>query len=610
MAITFFEFQIKGGILLAISVLIYILFLSNDNFLNRNRAYLISNLFLPWIIPLIAMPLWVKDLLFGTPDIANIPVTPLVVNNAAHIPVPIPAESSFSWEMAGLFLYGFISFVLLIKLLWAYNYTIRLKKRSELKRFKGFQLAILPDKQTGPFSFFRTIFLPKSLEKNIDKDLVLEHEKTHIAQWHSIDISLAELLLVFHWWNPFAWWLRKLIALNHDYSVDKIMLKQASEPKRYQYSLINILSGNNQIQLVNHFNKNLTKKRIIMMNKENSNRYTSWLKGIIIVPLITLFFLGFTNSDKINNNPPKEAPVYTTSNVGKIKLKDNIVATQESKLTNTKSKVNKKEEQVKPTLTKVHTETKVQKKVKGKVSSKETQNPIKDVKIYNKYGELQATSNEKGEFSFSFVGNQKIPKEHQGEILFVKKGFQPRHYKLDLMASTKKVNIELETEIKTTSEKLENKYEVKGFLNTLLNNNNIDKYRQPLYIIDGKVSTINTINSLNPNSIESISVLKGKTATALYGNKGKNDVISVSLKKNPIDNSKKIIISSFSNDDVKDVPLIIINGKESTKAELKKLDPESVESMEVIKDKTGIEKYGIKAKNGVVIVKLKETDNK
>ena len=56
--------------------------------------------------------------------------------------------------------------------------------------------------------------------------------------------------------------------------------------------------------------------------------------------------------------------------------------------------------------------------------------------------------------------------------------------------------------------------------------------------------------------------------------------------------------------------IIIINGKESTKAELERLDPESVESMEVIKDGTVIEKYGIKAKNGVVIIKLKETDDK
>ncbi|RLD76687.1 MAG: TonB-dependent receptor, partial [Bacteroidetes bacterium] len=106
---------------------------------------------------------------------------------------------------------------------------------------------------------------------------------------------------------------------------------------------------------------------------------------------------------------------------------------------------------------------------------------------------------------------------------------------------------------------------------------------------------------------ESISVLKGKTATAIYGNKGKDGVISVSLKKDLANNSEKLILSPIGNHSVKNSPLFIINGKESTKAELDKLDPNSVESMKVIKDKAVIEKYGMKAKNGVVIIKLKET---
>ena len=169
------------------------------------------------------------------------------------------------------------------------------------------------------------------------------------------------------------------------------------------------------------------------------------------------------------------------------------------------------------------------------------------------------------------------------------------------MMTGKKIIIQLE---------MENKYEVKGYLNNLLIKNNNDKYGQPLFIIDGKVSTQITMNNLNPNSIESISVLKDKTATSVYGTKGKDGVIIVSLKKAPVADSKKLIVSFVGNIDVKDLPLIIINGKESTKAELERLDPESVESMEVIKDGTVIEKYGIKAKNGVVIVKLKETDDK
>ena len=51
-------------------------------------------------------------------------------------------------------------------------------------------------------------------------------------------------------------------------------------------------------------------------------------------------------------------------------------------------------------------------------------------------------------------------------------------------------------------------------------------------------------------------------------------------------------------------PLIILNGKEVTKAEIKKFKPEDIESVTVLKE-TAVEKYGEKGKNGVVIIKTK-----
>ncbi|MDB5285563.1 MAG: hypothetical protein JWR05_512 [Mucilaginibacter sp.] len=51
----------------------------------------------------------------------------------------------------------------------------------------------------------------------------------------------------------------------------------------------------------------------------------------------------------------------------------------------------------------------------------------------------------------------------------------------------------------------------------------------PLYIVDGK--EMESINTIDPKSIESISVLKDASATNLYGAKGLNGVVLVSLKK-------------------------------------------------------------------------------
>lgn len=55
---------------------------------------------------------------------------------------------------------------------------------------------------------------------------------------------------------------------------------------------------------------------------------------------------------------------------------------------------------------------------------------------------------------------------------------------------------------------------------------------QPLIIIDGKEAGENIdLDSLDPNTIESINVLKGPSAEKAYGEKGKNGVVEITLKK-------------------------------------------------------------------------------
>ncbi|HEY6913844.1 MAG TPA: energy transducer TonB, partial [Paludibacter sp.] len=53
----------------------------------------------------------------------------------------------------------------------------------------------------------------------------------------------------------------------------------------------------------------------------------------------------------------------------------------------------------------------------------------------------------------------------------------------------------------------------------------------PLYIVDGKEVTESDFNAIKPENIQSINVLKGESATKAYGDKGKNRVVEVKLKK-------------------------------------------------------------------------------
>ena len=54
---------------------------------------------------------------------------------------------------------------------------------------------------------------------------------------------------------------------------------------------------------------------------------------------------------------------------------------------------------------------------------------------------------------------------------------------------------------------------------------------QPLLVVDGSPINLDFINSINPNDVESVNILKGANAAALYGPEGVNGVIVVNTKK-------------------------------------------------------------------------------
>src|SRR5690606_3121907 len=77
----------------------------------------------------------------------------------------------------------------------------------------------------------------------------------------------------------------------------------------------------------------------------------------------------------------------------------------------------------------------------------------------------------------------------------------------------------------------------------------------PLYVIDGVVvgkgqdaasimESYNPLTSIDPNSIESVSVLKDASATALYGARGANGVIVVTTKKGKFNQKTRFNLST------------------------------------------------------------------
>jgi len=60
---------------------------------------------------------------------------------------------------------------------------------------------------------------------------------------------------------------------------------------------------------------------------------------------------------------------------------------------------------------------------------------------------------------------------------------------------------------------------------SLLNNN------QPILVVDGTIVSLAYLNQINPNDVDNVNILKGASATAIYGNEAANGAIIITTKK-------------------------------------------------------------------------------
>lgn len=114
-----------------------------------------------------------------------------------------------------------------------------------------------------------------------------------------------------------------------------------------------------------------------------------------------------------------------------------------------------------------------------------------------------------------------------------------------------------------------------------VNSLNPDKDNQPLFVIDGMpvdnstfttgttggrgVQMPNRISDINPADIESVNILRGGAATALYGLRGANGVVVITTKSGHAGNLQVNISSTYSVDEVNKIPDLQLKYTQGTK---------------------------------------------
>ena len=68
----------------------------------------------------------------------------------------------------------------------------------------------------------------------------------------------------------------------------------------------------------------------------------------------------------------------------------------------------------------------------------------------------------------------------------------------------------------------------------------INSSTDPLYVIDGLISSSTEFRNLNPNDIETLSILRDAQATSIYGNFGANGVVVITTKSGKYNSGLRI----------------------------------------------------------------------
>jgi len=548
----FIQYLIKFSISVGLLYLFYYLVLLPLTFYQWNRFYLVCYSLLSFVIPFINITEWltVKNidnsyLVNSIPAVDKLTSHSFNTSGERNILSPV-----LSWNFAGLlFIAG--AFIMLTRISYQYLSLRALKRKAVLLKTGDFKFYDV-NNAIAPFSFANAIFINSRLYNEEEFNKILEHEFVHVKQKHTIDIVVAELICVVNWFNPFAWLIRKSIRQNLEFIADKNVLDGGIDSRQYQYLLLKVM-GLPQYSITNNFSFSSLKKRIAMMNKMKTAR-VHLVKFVFILPLLAVMLLAFrdarkkygnkakivdihtylgTGSDTIPRTPvppplPTDQPpvppppvpavkakpgkvpvpiVYPVTAVKKITVLQNVSYNKQGNTINKKQAVTFKAPVTANVLVKkaITADTISHKQIVKGVNQHGSNQPL-----YIVDGIMLPEGKDIQNLDPNSIKEINILKDENAVALYGEKAKNGV-----VQVKTKDSSANEDVSISSRS-----KVMIKGFSDF-----------KGLIIVDGKESDNIKLAEIPPANIESVNVLKDKSSTLIYNEKGKNGVIIVTTKK-------------------------------------------------------------------------------
>ena len=448
------------------------------------------------------------------------------------------------WQIALPIIYIIGVVATLANTFWSLFRIIRLITHSEQHpQSDGTTICVTGNAALAPFSWMHYIVMNRS-DYDIRDAAILTHERGHIRLRHSWDLLLVDTLTALQWFNPAMWMLRSDLRAIHEYEADGAVLSQGINARQYQYLLITKAVSIGGYSLANGISHSTLKNRINMMLHTRSSR-RSLLKLLALVPIVglTLALNAKTVTTYVYDEPQKQQPVKKGAKAGTIKMGKQEIRVVE-------------QNQAEGTFT------------------PEKQNQA----------EGTFTPASKGEEAFDVV--EEMPQFPGGSTAL-----------LDYL----RANVKYPKEAEDAS--------IQGRVIVT-------------FVVgkDGSVSDARVVRSVDPLlDNEALRVISGMPNWTPGRQSGKavnvKYTVPISFNLNRADTKKDVDLGkTISNIKPKaiyisgapDNLLILVDGKEVPAEKMKDIAPNTIDRMEVLKDKDAIEKYGEKAKNGVIIITTKQ----
>ena len=284
----FLIYDAKVAVLIAIFYMFYRLVLARETFHRVNRLTLLLTAIASFVLPLCVITLH---------KTVTVEAVPMV--SVGDVQMEVAADAGPEWWQLLLPLIFIIGVVVTLghTLMSMFRILMLIKRSEKHPQPDGITICVTDNGQIQPFSWMHYIVMDRR-DYEDGNPAILAHERGHIRLRHSWDLLLVDTLTALQWFNPAMWMLRQDLRAIHEYEADGEVLSLGINARQYQYLLITKAASIGGYSLANGISHSTLKNRINMMLHKKSSQ-TSLLKLLALVPIVGLALA--VNAEKVQD---------------------------------------------------------------------------------------------------------------------------------------------------------------------------------------------------------------------------------------------------------------------------------------------------------------------